>query len=83
LLGQPVSGALVIVSWEGGEERFYTGLQPEKGLGYADFTPSPGIVYSVRLGEGGEIAVDLQALRCHQPGGVEYWGAYLLKFIQT
>jgi hypothetical protein len=83
LLNQPVPGALVIITWEDGEERFFTGLQPEKGLGYADFSPVVGVLYNVRLGEGGETAVDLDAVRCTQSGGADYWGAWLLKFIQT
>ena len=47
--GQQVPGMQVIVSWEGGEERFYTGLKPELGLGYADFTMQPDIAYTLRL----------------------------------
>ena len=80
--GLPVPGVLVIVSWKEGEERFYTGLKPEKGLGYADFNPSPGVVYALRLGESGEAVIDLTALSCEDAGGESFWGAWLLKFVQ-
>ena len=80
--GLPVPGVLVVVTWKDHEERFYTGLKPEKGLGYADFTPAAGIVYTLRLGEGGETVIDLTALQCKGTGGESYWGAWLLKFIQ-
>jgi len=80
--GLPVPGVLVIVSWNDGEERFYTGLKSEKGMGYADFTPSPGVVYALRLGESGEAVVDLTASSCKDPGGENFWGALYLKFVQ-
>ena len=80
--GQPLPGVPVIVSWANGEERFFTGLKPEKGAGYADFSPIPGVVYSVRLGEAGEPATGLSAFQCTNPGGDVYWGYWLLKFMQ-
>ena len=79
---RPVPGALVIVAWPGGEERFYTGLKPEKGQGYADFTLSPGTLYNLRLGESGERVNDLAGLMCTPSTGAPYWGAWLLKFVQ-
>jgi len=80
--GTPIPGVLVIVSWREGEERFYTGLKPEKSLGYADFSLTPGLVYAIRLGEGGEVVSSISALQCKGTGGESYWGAWLLKFIQ-
>ena len=73
---------LVIVTWQDGEERFYTGLKPEKGAGYADFTPKAGLIYTLRLGEAGEPAGGINAVQCTAPGGETYWGAWVLKFIQ-
>jgi hypothetical protein len=35
---QPVPGVEIVVNWEGGENHFFTGLIPELGLGYADFS---------------------------------------------
>ena len=80
--GDPLQGVLVIVRWNGGSSSFYTGLKPELGLGYADFTAVPGITYSVQLDEDGEIASDLSAVSCSGAGGTTFWGAWLLKFIQ-
>lgn len=80
--GQPVAGVPVIITWNNGEERFYTGLIPEKSPGYADYTLVPGVSYSVRLGESGEPVFDLEALECQGSSNERYWGAWLLKFIQ-
>lgn len=79
---QPMPGVAVIVAWPGGEERFFTGLKPEKGSGYADFSPAPGVLYSLRLGENGQPEDNLAALVCVRAGGERYWGAWLLKFVQ-
>ncbi len=48
--GQPVPSVELVVTWEGGEDHFFTGLQPELGLGYADFTMQPEVVYSIQSG---------------------------------
>jgi hypothetical protein len=57
--GEPVPGVEVVVSWEGGEESFFTGLKPELGLGYADYSMTPGMIYTLRLARGGEQVSDL------------------------
>jgi hypothetical protein len=80
--GQPLASVLVIAAWDGGEERFYTGLKPEKGAGYADFSLTPGLLYSLRIGESGEPVSDLAAVECQTPAGERYWGAWSLTFIQ-
>jgi hypothetical protein len=79
---QPVSGVLVIVTWTGGEERFYTGLKPEQGLGYADYTLDPALVYSLKVGTGGEPVADFTAAECEGAGGDRFWGAWLFTFVQ-
>ncbi len=79
---QAVSGALVIISWTGGEERFYTGLKPEQGLGYADYTLDPDLVYSLQVGEGSQPVTDLAAAACADAAGNTFWGAWWLTFIQ-
>jgi hypothetical protein len=80
--GQPVQGVLVIVTWAGGEERFYTGLKPEMGLGYADYTLDPNFVYSLRLGENGAPLGNLGAVACKDSQGNAFWGALSLKYGQ-
>lgn len=79
---QPVPGVEIVVAWQDGEEHFFTGLKPELGLGYADFTMTPGVVYSLRLAEGGETLNDLTPQECETVDGTRYWGSWLLMFVQ-
>jgi len=79
---QPVPGVEVIIVWEGGENRFFTGLKPEVSLGYADFDMTPGITYTLHLAEGGQPIQGLAATECEGEGGERYWGSWSLIFIQ-
>jgi len=48
--GKPLPGVAVVVGMTGGgEERFYTGLYPDRG--YADFVMTAGFTYSARVGD--------------------------------
>jgi len=80
--GGPVPGVEVIVSWEAGEDHFFTGLKPELGLGYADFSMAPLTSYTLRLAKGGQPIAGLTAPECEMEGGERYWGAWLLVFEQ-
>jgi hypothetical protein len=80
--GDPVPGVSVIVNWDSNEDRFFTGLKPEKGLGYADYIPTPEVAYMIRLQEDGQAVKDLFAPECIGPFGERYWGAWLLRFVQ-
>jgi hypothetical protein len=80
--GQPVPGVEGVVTWDGGETHFYTGLKSELGPGYADFTMTPGTIYTLRLGEGGQPINGLTAQQCSQPDGGTYWGSLRLQFKQ-
>jgi hypothetical protein len=79
---QPVPGVEVIVSWPGGEDRLFTGLKPELGLGYGDFLMQPGISYTVHLAEGGELVQGLLANECETRAGDRFWGSWSLTFSQ-
>lgn len=79
---QPVPGVEVQVTWEEGMQRFFTGLKPELGLGYADFTLSPGIIYSLRLADSEQAVTGLSAPECARPGEKSYWGGWRLTFGQ-
>jgi len=58
--GAPLPGVELIVSWEGGEERIFTGLKPGKSPGYADVEMQPGATYRVRPAkEGSEEAANI------------------------
>jgi hypothetical protein len=47
--GNEVPGVEVVVSWATSQDRFFTGLRPERGQGYADFEMSPRTEYEVTL----------------------------------
>jgi hypothetical protein len=79
-LGQPLPGVESVVNWEGGEDHFFTGLKPELGSGYADFTMTPGILYTLRLAESAELIADLTPAECETATGSRYWGSWLLIF---
>jgi len=77
-----VTGAKIIVSWENGEDQFFTGLKPEIGNGYADFVMSPSVTYTLRLAAGSDIAEGLIAPTCHTPSGETFLGGIKLTFQQ-
>lgn len=81
--GDQISGIEVIVNWEGGENHFFTGLKPELGPGYADFTMTPGETYTLRLAEGGQPVPELAAAECEAADGSRYWGSWHLLFAQN
>lgn len=78
---QPVPGIEIIVNWEGGENHFFTGLKPELGLGYADYTMTPDVTYTLKLAEGGQSVSDLIATHCENSTN-EQWGVWRLEFVQ-
>jgi hypothetical protein len=47
--GNGMAGVEVVVSWNTGQDRFFTGLRPEQGAGYADFEMAPQVEYDVSL----------------------------------
>lgn len=47
--GNELSGVEIVVSWSTGQDRFFTGLRPEQGKGYADFEMAPRVEYDVAL----------------------------------
>jgi hypothetical protein len=79
-----VPGVEAQVTWAGGQDTFYTGLKPQQGPGYGDFAMTPGVTYTLRLGDGGAPVEDLTAGVCPAPTGVsgakEYAGGVRLEF---
>jgi hypothetical protein len=49
--GNPLPGVRVVVTWEGGEDVFYTGLKPEMGAGYGDYLMAEQVSYRLKVGE--------------------------------
>jgi hypothetical protein len=76
--GNPVPGVQIVITWDGGINRFITGLKPEYGLGYADFSMDPALSYTIRLDDGGDPVDGLTGRECE--GG--FWGTWRLNFTQ-
>ncbi len=80
--GGPVPGVEVQVLWATGEDRFFTGLKPELGLGYGDFRMEPEVLYTVQLAEGALPITDLRSEPCETDSGESFPGSILLRFRQ-
>jgi protocatechuate 3,4-dioxygenase beta subunit len=79
---QPVSGVKIEITLvNSAPAYFYTGLYPEINPGYADYLMTRGAVYSLRVGEGGQLVTGLQAPVC-SAGGSSYTGGLKLVFKQ-
>ena len=72
----PLPGAAIEVTWEGGADRFFTGFKPAQGPGYADFSMAPGVRYSLTLPDGGPLVDGLEITIC--PSGMA--GGWRLTF---
>ena len=77
-----VPGIKIIVTWNGGEDSFFTGFKPEVGDGYADFQMVEAVIYSVRVVQGGTTVPDVSIPICTDPNGQSFKGGVLLTFQQ-
>ncbi len=75
-------GIEINVTWNEGEDKFFTGFKPDLGNGYADFVMEPGTVYNIRVVTGGAFVADVTAPICTDETGAEYPGGLLLTFQQ-
>ncbi|MEE8357214.1 MAG: hypothetical protein V3R33_07885 [Anaerolineales bacterium] len=57
-------------------EVFYTGLKPELGLGYADFSAEPGLTYQVEIPDSGLIVPEIEVPTCQNESEESYWGSW-------
>ncbi len=80
--GNPLPGMRVEVFWLGGSDYFYTGLYPKVSPGYGDFEMLPGVIYSLRVGESGQVVDDLTTPECKDSNGSPYPGGWELIFSQ-
>jgi hypothetical protein len=76
--GNPVPGVQMLVSWQDGQDSFYTGFMPEINPGFAVFKLTPGVTYTLQLTDGGQPVSDLAAINCSAPDGQTYWGGWYL-----
>lgn len=61
---EPLPGAEIVVSWENGSDRFFTGFKPELGLGYADFIMNAGVEYSLEMADGSPVVDGITVETC-------------------
>jgi hypothetical protein len=76
--GNPVPGVEIVITWDGGINRFLTGLKPEFGLGYADYAMDPAVSYTLRLEDGGDPVDGLTGRTCDEG----FLGSWRLNFTQ-
>jgi hypothetical protein len=77
---RPVAGVEVEITWNGGEDTFFSGFKPEVGDGYADFQMEAGIIYSVRVVQSGTTVPNVAIPQCTDSNGQAYPGGILLTF---
>lgn len=75
-----MAGVKIILSWDGGEEQFFTGLKPELGNGYADYIMTPETEYTIQLAIGSDVATGLVAPTCQASNGQTFTGGMKLTF---
>ena len=72
--GRPQPNVELLVRWEGQDEHFFTGLKPEKGVGYADFTMQEGQLYElVIVGVQSDVAQGLVTDECENENRLASW----------
>lgn len=81
-LEQQIPDLEILVTWEGGQQRFFTGFKPEMGMGYADFIMDPGIIYTIQIPPPNLALIGLKAPDCQSNDGTIYTGGVLLVFQQ-
>ena len=77
-----IAGVEIDITWDGGKEGFFTGLKPELGNGYADYTMTPDITYSIQLARGSDVALGIIAPTCQSSAGEAFLGGIKLTFQQ-
>ncbi len=79
---EPVPGMEVLVVWDSGQDHFFTGLKPELGLGYGDFTMTDGVTYTVQLKDSANPVTGISSEACPADDGTNYPGSVELTFTQ-
>ena len=77
-----LAGIKIIITWDTGEEQFFTGLKPELGNGYADYSMTSDTAYTIQLELGSDIATGLIAPTCQSSNGETFTGGFKLTFQQ-
>lgn len=77
-----IAGIKIVITWDGGEEQFFTGLKPELGNGYADYIMTPNTTYTLQLALGSDIATGISMPTCQTATGEPFSGGIKLTFQQ-
>jgi hypothetical protein len=76
--GQQLPNVELLVRWDGGEDRFVTGLKPDIGLGYADFDLERGHTYQlVVIGAPSQLVQNIVAETCERASHLSTWQVML------
>lgn len=79
-----IPGQEIRARWDTGESRFFTGLKPEKGPAYADFTMTLGKDYIIDMpGHADPVPQPLSATPCTTPTGERAIISYRVVFRAT
>lgn len=76
VFAEELPGAAVLVRWDNGEDRFFTGFKPEQGAGYGDFAMMPDVSYTIVLADGSPEVSGLRVEKCADGGD----GGWRLRF---
>jgi hypothetical protein len=72
--GEPKPNTELLIRWNGGEERFFTGLKPENGLGYADYRLQKGQTCQVGIvGALSDVATGIAGDVCDPQNRLASW----------
>ncbi len=76
-----IPGQVIRARWENQENTFFTGLKPERGIGYADFDMQPDVSYLLDLpGASDPIPQSLVAVSCTTSDGQRALISYRVVF---
>jgi hypothetical protein len=76
--GQQLPNVELLVRWDGGEDRFVTGLKPDIGLGYADFDLERGHTYQLAvIGAASQLVQNIAAETCEGTSHLASWQVML------
>jgi hypothetical protein len=79
---RPMPGIRIVITWDGGEEQFFTGLKPELGDGYADYIMTSNVTYTIQIASGSDVAAGITAPSCQASDGTTFAGGIKLTFQQ-
>jgi hypothetical protein len=78
-----VAGVEALVVWDTGQSTFFTGLKPELGPGFADFTMQEEVTYSLQLIQGDGLVTGISAESCTDSDGEPFAGSWLFTYEQS